>query len=146
MVAQASLWIKRPDFPAKVKEPGFVVSDGLWRKGKFFGNFLVAQAVCEGLQDFPFTGGELLNNLLTACLFLIIDSLVLLCLCHLKGISMMVNIGPQRKKWALNQFDACMGSGMHDLALIGLFFDGFGCIQMPDVIVAIEVERGYGDG
>src|SRR5882762_1188824 len=78
-------------------------------------------------------------------MFLVIYTLALFCLGNLKGLSCIGNIGSQRNKWAFNQFDACIGGDMHHLAFINLLLNCFWSINMPDVVVTVEVERGHGN-
>src|SRR5690242_16565596 len=92
---------------------------------KFVRDLLRTETSCEGLEDFELSWSCFFYDFGTISTILGLHLGTLLFLRGTEGISRVVNIGPQRKKWALNQLDSPIGGDMHHLAFISLLFDGF---------------------
>src|SRR5436305_625155 len=119
--------------------------DGDRGDAEFTDNLLWSQAPGKSLKYSQLSRSSFADNFSTAGAFLSIHLHALLFLRGAEGLVSIVNVGSQCDKLALNQFDSCVGWCMHDGPFVGLLPESIGSMNMPDVVMAVEIERGDRD-
>lgn len=110
------------------------------------GYLLRAKALAECFENFELSRACFLDNIGAAGAFLGFHLVQLFGLGLLEGLGRVVDVGAQGDEGAFDEGDARAGGSVHLLALADLRLNSGGGIDVPDVIVAVEVERGDGDG
>jgi hypothetical protein len=108
-------------------------------------DLLRSQASGKGAEHFQLGRSGFLDDLGTASALLGIPLRSLFLLHTTKGLFRVGEIGSQREKRALDQFDPGVRRNMHEPTLSDHVSNSLWCVKMPDRIVTVKVERSYSD-
>src|SRR5579875_331022 len=110
------------------------------------GYLLWAKTFAECFENFELSRAGFLDNIGTAGAFLSFHLVQLFGLGLLEGLSRVIDVGAQGDEGAFDEGDARACRSVHLLALADLRLNRGGGVDVPDMVVAVEVERGNGDG
>ncbi|GER89788.1 hypothetical protein KDW_39500 [Dictyobacter vulcani] len=132
-----------PDGAAVLDEVAFMAVDGGFADTEFAGNLGCSESTGKGFQDIELACRGKFYDLLAACAFLLIQVILLLLLGGFERRIAIRDIGSERDEGSADQLDAGFRWDMHMGAIANLGDRRFGGMDMPDVIMPIEVEGGY---
>ena len=110
------------------------------------GYLLWAKTFAECFENFELSRACFLDNISTAGAFLGFHLVQLFGLGLLEGLSRVVDVGAQGDEGAFDELDARVCGEVHEATFPDTLLKMVGGVDVPDVVVAVEVERGDGDG
>src|SRR5437879_3682632 len=108
---------------------------------EFVGDLLRPETPCECLENFKLCGSSKTHYFSTASAFLGFHLKAALILGGAESLRGIIDVCAQGNKLTSDQPDTCIQGNVHQLAIAGLLFDVLRGVNMPDVVVTIEVER-----
>src|SRR5581483_11348514 len=145
MVVQALVLRNIPGVATATEQDCFVCMNGHGSDTAFVSHLLRSQTPGKGAQHPELRTCHLAGHFSAARVLLRVYARPLLLLNAAKGLIGMGNVGAQREEGTLNQPGTRSRLDVHYPAFVYLFAQRVRCVQMPDLVVAIEVERGHGD-
>jgi len=145
VIVQTFAWGNIPGIVTVIKQCRFMRIDGCLADTQFSSNLCWSESSRERLQYFLLGWSRSLLYVRATHFFLGLPLHSLCLSCAAERLRRIVDICAKRGEWTQQEFDASTTRYVHNSSFMRLLLDRVGCVEMPDMVMVIEVEGGNGD-